>query len=368
MADAMTLADPSVDFSLYDVIYVVASKGAQVDGVAFIASNEQDGITLDGKNHRFGVTIGQRDGREPVVYPDLGSPVLVHETAHLWGLPDLYNNVSPFFDDAGAWDLMSQPEPMTPDLLAWHKWKLGWLDDAQVSCQVGAGELNVTLSPVGAPGGTKLAIVRTGPSTVLTIEVRQPVGLDADLCDSGVLITKVDTSVITGADPGAVDVQSAQPDEAKDIARCGYLYNAPYDLATDEVPSYSSGDLSVRLWEKVGQDYTMAITYSGSYKPPVESHAVVVALRFAKHLVTKGTVAVEDAYSECVAGAVIQIERKKAGLWKPVTTTVASDAGTFKLKIADKPGTYRATVASSSPSMTNLCAAAISSEIKHRHR
>ena len=49
--------------------------------------------------------------------------------------------------------------------------------------------------------GTRLVAIPTGPSDVLTLEVRTPTDLDQAVCHSGGLITRVDTAAPSGEAP-----------------------------------------------------------------------------------------------------------------------------------------------------------------------
>lgn len=115
---------------------------------------------------------------------------------------------------------------LAPDLFAWHKWKLGWLDDRQVVCVRGPGPTRLTLEPLaagpgvpvagasgppafGLGGGVKLAVVRTGPDSALAFEVRAPVGNDRAACRTGVLVYRVSSGARSGRGP--VEVLDAHP-------------------------------------------------------------------------------------------------------------------------------------------------------------
>ncbi len=240
IADAIAAADPDVDFSRYRIVYVVAARGSALERSPAFHAMPGDGIAADGVEIRHSATFGE-DVRE--VSPQrYGSNVVVHETGHLLGLPDLYDgkatDYSRVFRFAGEWDTMGSTGTGA-HFLAWHKWKLGWIDQTQLTCLRGPGEVTATISPAAAPGGLKAVVVPTGPSTAFVIEARRRTGQDARLCEEGVLIYTVDALVHSG--DGPVRVQPAQRDRNPDLANsCGALYNAPFDRAAGENPHFQN--------------------------------------------------------------------------------------------------------------------------------
>lgn len=221
LRDALTAADGLVDFSRYDVVYFVADPDAPgVDSDATKVVNLDVPLRADGTDIRRVVTVFEQHPPDRLV--------LAHETGHVFDLPDLYHRPVDGKGDwdtfVGDWDLMGSQFGLSPDLFAWHKWKLGWLERRQVACVQGPTRL--TLEPLGAgpaaagPGaagaasfglgrGTKLAVVRTGPDSALGFEARGAVGNDTATCREGVLVYRVNAGSPSGGGP--VQVIDAHP-------------------------------------------------------------------------------------------------------------------------------------------------------------
>jgi M6 family metalloprotease-like protein len=249
IADAVAAADGDVDFSSNQVVFVVAAKGSGVDRSPAFQAYSGSGVRADGKELRYGATFFD-DTRYSARY---AANVFKHELGHVLGLPDLYDVPSPgsdywsVFRFAGGWDMMSWNDPGT-HFLAWHKWKLGWIDSAQLTCLEGPGELTTTITPLERPGGLKAVVLPMGTSAAYVIEARRKIGEDARLCDDGVLVYSVDAAMRTGYGP--VRVRAAQRDTSTElISRCGPLYNAPFDKAKGEVAQFedSAAGFSVQV-------------------------------------------------------------------------------------------------------------------------
>ncbi|MBC9725237.1 M6 family metalloprotease domain-containing protein [Streptomyces sp. TRM68367] len=224
LRDALAAADAQVDFSRYDVVYFVADPDAPgVDSDATKVVNLEAPLRADGTDLRRIVTVFEKHPPDRLV--------LAHETGHVFDLPDLYHRPVDGKGDwdtyVGDWDLMGSQFGLAPDLFGWHKWKLGWLESRQVACVGGTGRTRLTLEPLGAgPGvpvtgaagapafglgrGTKLAVVRTGPDSALAFEARGPLGNDAGVCRTGVLVYRVRSGAESGGGP--IEVIDAHPD------------------------------------------------------------------------------------------------------------------------------------------------------------
>lgn len=207
LRDALTAADPVVDFSGYDVVYLVADPDAPgVDSDATKVVNLASPVTLDGNPLARLVTVFERHP------PDRN--VLAHETGHVFDLPDLYyrppvGSNADWDTHVGDWDLMGSQFGLAPEPFAWHKWKLGWLRPDQVGCVTGLGTTYYGLSPDEVRGGTKLLVVRTGADTALAVEARGATGNDWTACRQGVLLYEVRSDRESG--DGPIDVVDGHP-------------------------------------------------------------------------------------------------------------------------------------------------------------
>ncbi|MDH6127333.1 M6 family metalloprotease domain-containing protein [Kitasatospora sp. GP82] len=194
---AVEAAEPYTDLSRYDMLYIVPTKSASAISFSptYLYDPTTAGITANGKRIKWAVTFGQD------MY-HWGPKVADHETSHTFGLPDLYAFTNTDYHRfVGGWDLMGLISGPAPQHLGWERWKFGWIDDRQVACLPTAGSRTVRLQAVERPGGTKIAVIRTGETTAYVAESRRAVGADAGACSTGVLVYKVDTSVQTGYGP-----------------------------------------------------------------------------------------------------------------------------------------------------------------------
>ncbi|QCX77194.1 hypothetical protein C9F11_17705 [Streptomyces sp. YIM 121038] len=225
--DIVTAADPAVDFRAYDLLNVLITPNAgpsaldTVLSVTFAGNHEApvaDGVPI--ANASF-VYSRQDDGSGS--YDRTGYRVLPHENGHVFGLPDLYTR-----DGGGAvghWDIMSEDWGANNDLLGWHKWKLGWLDDTQVDCAPAHGTTEHLLTPLAGRGGTKLVFVPVDAKTGYAVELRTRAGNDEAVCRPGVLVYRVDADVDTGHGPITVT------DATRDSGGCTRSPNVHAELS-----------------------------------------------------------------------------------------------------------------------------------------
>jgi hypothetical protein len=68
-----------------------------------------------------------------------------------------------------------------------------------------------------------------------------------------------------------------------------------------------------------------------------------VTLHVVRSLVARGAVSADNGFTACAASVPVKIQRRVAGEWKTVRTTTTSPTGSYRRRIPDKPGRYRAT-------------------------
>ncbi|MFI8364006.1 M6 family metalloprotease domain-containing protein [Streptomyces sp. NPDC085612] len=261
LRDAVAAADARVDFGKYDVVYFVADPDAPgVDSDATKVVNFDRPIVADGAELRRIVTVFERHP------PDRN--VLAHETGHVFDLPDLYHRPTDGKGDwdtyVGDWDVMGSQFGMAPDLFAWHKWKLGWLDASQVDCVQSGSSLH-TLQPLGqAPpdggtGGTRLAVVRTGPGSVIAVEARGSAGNDGDTCTEGVLVYRVRNEAASGGGP--IEVLDGHPQTEACWGRSVYPPLADAPLEVGETFTVPGERITIEVADRTRSGaYTVKIT------------------------------------------------------------------------------------------------------------
>lgn len=293
--DIVAAAGNRVDFSQYDLVNVLVTPNAgppateTVLSVTYADNPEApagDGVPL--ANVSF-VYSHQDDGSGS--FRTTGYRVLPHENGHVFGLPDLYTDEGA--DNAGHWDLMSEDWGAGNDLLAWHKWKLGWLAADQVDCvtsehgqhgperpprgtsaapgPAATGSRTVrtqhTLSTLGRAGGTKLAFVPVNGHSGYAIEARTNDGVDDMVCKPGVLVYWVDTHVDSGHGP--ITVRDSTP-HSSGCTRQPNVHTDLSDAPFEPGEEFTDGKRGVRVavTGERGGDYQITVERRASGDGP----------------------------------------------------------------------------------------------------
>ncbi|KAJ9607896.1 hypothetical protein H2200_007975 [Cladophialophora chaetospira] len=208
--DALDAVGESVDFAGTDLLYIVPTREAAAISYSptFMPPIEAHDGTLIKKTVTFGQDVDE-----------FGFQVMNHETGHTMGLCDLYS-YTPHTQAGvyvGGYDLMAQIGGISPDFLAWHKWRLGWLDDDQIMCLTPGAKKSVrgkgwrvVLTPIEEGKGLKALVVKRNATLALVAENRSGRRLNSATCGTGVLIYTVST--ITESGRGPIRVQDSSPD------------------------------------------------------------------------------------------------------------------------------------------------------------
>lgn len=186
--DAFALADPSINFSLYDGVALTTGYSSRING-----GQGFPGVSFTTKN---GIAKG--------VTLELGSAaanseVMAHELGHsLFGLEDLYVFLNPNRPSvpeplpAGSWDIMSS---LGREFFGWNKLLMGWLESNHVRCLSNQASSSHFIEAIDTPGNKpKLVLINLSAGVTLAIEGRSQ-------WTSGVLVYKIDTRINHGDGP-----------------------------------------------------------------------------------------------------------------------------------------------------------------------
>lgn len=242
IGEALALADPAVDFSRADLVYVVAPVGPAIS-MSPTFRGQPGTFYLDGKAIDKAVTFG----RDAYLY---GKTILPHETSHLFGLPDVYAHDGATHRFVGIWDYMGNVFEPT-DLTAWHRLKLGYIDGSQIACAEAAKTTEATLTALGASGGVKAVVAKTTATGAVVVENRQKVGNDAGICEAGALVYVVDAFRATGQGP--IQVEGGEPSGKG----CGYGNRSDAPLQPGQ--SVTVSGVTVTVVSTNGTDVTVRV-------------------------------------------------------------------------------------------------------------
>ena len=257
VAEVVRLVDADVDFSDYDIVYIVPPRNAAA--IPFSPEyNEYTGaVVADDRAVKNGVTFGQDMW-------NWGFKIVNHETGHDISLPESYNasGVGGTHKFVGGWDLMGNILGRAPELMAWNKWKLEWLKDNQVDCVTEPGVTTHRLSPIEVPGKSKMVVVRTGRYTAWIAELRRALGNDAaTICDPGVLIYKLDASIPNG--DGSIQVHDAAPGSGNQ-GPCRELDIGTLGVGAGKTPIFSdpATGVTIQVVRDDGEDAVVGVIKS----------------------------------------------------------------------------------------------------------
>ncbi|MFW9932021.1 MAG: M6 family metalloprotease domain-containing protein, partial [Candidatus Thorarchaeota archaeon] len=213
--DALAVADPYIDFSSYGHIMVVhAGNGQESSGISddiwSVRWSWPGHFVTDEKTFDSCSIVPEFQGGDV----DRSIGVIAHEFGHDIGLPDLYHYGKTGSDDlVGLWGLMASgswggsPSGTVPvHMTAYSKLMMDWYDDTEIyDLTSGTYEAALT-SSYNQTSGLRVIRYNISEDYYYLIESRYQSGYDASLSESGILITRVDTTL--GSGDGIVQVRS----------------------------------------------------------------------------------------------------------------------------------------------------------------
>jgi M6 family metalloprotease-like protein len=196
LKDALAAADPVVDFSRIDFVVVIPPVETDqiVYGPAFPLALGDDQLRTNEKVI-LNATVA---GRDSMLNPYRSFWWLSHEVGHLFGLEHQYTweNVNYSSLLRAIWDVMDTGD-MAPELLAWHRFLLDWLDESSMRClnrdsRVGTESIHF-LAPIESQNaGVKSVMIRLNEYEAIMLEARRNLGFDRiSEFDEGVIAYKI---------------------------------------------------------------------------------------------------------------------------------------------------------------------------------
>lgn len=144
-------------------------------------------------------------------------------------------------------------------------------------------------------------------------------------------------------------------------------YSCEQDATSCEQGAGAVARIRVYNGALTSQEVAALDTVPGAEPPEGTEHARSVSLNLKKHLVANGAVSVPDGFLACKEGVTVSVQRKTSSGFKTIKNAVTSASGTYKTKLPDKKGVYRASLAVVSAGGSDTCGAAVSPTKRHRH-
>lgn len=276
--DALEGVGKDVDLGQYDFIaLVLGAKVAEYGMVGLCGypgmlgwASEDVFRTRNGRQVRGGVAIFTSQAH-------LGT--LFHDVAHILGgvkngkrlVPCLYDHdlqAKPgpmretFLEsiiNMGYWDPMSchfhQREQPPPGISSWTRLRLGWLDAARVATVLPGQTQEVLLGPLADASAQTVAVrIPLSPNSFYLVENRQPLGFDANLPGSGVLIMRADDTVFE-CRHGRAPVRLVNADPS-----APHLERAAFDSGTRNIFLDSANQVKIQILENRSGTYRIRIS------------------------------------------------------------------------------------------------------------
>ena len=187
----ITLADPFTDFTGTNFLFITFPPGISNDEIGTFLVHTQ-GSYSTGEGTIFNLIVAGGNYANADTY--------IHEFGHALGLTDIRDtqDVGNQKSDGMFYDTMNNPR--YPELLVWHRFLLGFLEDQQIHCITNPESSTHLLEPVAAnTRGVKGLVIPISNTEAIVVELRRSIGFDTALSDRndllGVVVYTLDTKV-----------------------------------------------------------------------------------------------------------------------------------------------------------------------------
>ena len=212
-----------------------------------------------------------------------------------------------------------------------------------------------------------------------TAEAEVTFGIEADLLMTPVLTAGGGSVCFRGADGGNIDCAS-WGNYSGDPTQTGTPFNSTLGLLPGQsmerqtdggsdpeaLDAEDDTNDSAADFEAASPNPTNNAGGGAEPQPETVDHERSVTLRLRRALVAKGVVTAEGDYGPCFRDVTVRIQRNNSGEWRTVTRTTTARDGTYRGKLRDRPGRYRALAPRFSPLDGHRCLKGVSPVRRNR--
>jgi M6 family metalloprotease-like protein len=169
----ISIADKTVDFTGVNFIFIVFPDDIKVDEIGtFLVHTQGTYSTSEGSVYNLILAGG--------TYADI--PTYIHEFGHGLGLTDIRDVITVGDQRSGEMYFDAMNNRVFPELLVWHRFLLGFLENQQIHCVTSQLESTHLIAPVAMrTNKLKGVVMPLSGTTGLIVEVRRPLGWDQGL-------------------------------------------------------------------------------------------------------------------------------------------------------------------------------------------
>ncbi len=181
--DVISKVDESTDFAGVNFIFIVFPPGISEEEIGTFLVHTQ-GVYRTAEGNVFNLIVAGGNYANEDTY--------IHEFGHGLGLTDIRDttDVGNQKSDGMYFDIMNNPT--YPELLVWHRFLLGILEESQIHCINSAETSSHWIVPVASSSkGVKGVIIPLNSTEALIVESRRGIGRDVRLLNSPELVGAV---------------------------------------------------------------------------------------------------------------------------------------------------------------------------------